>query len=332
MRILKFLALAALSVSAVVAKKAPADPSKFDKYLSKQSSRPLEIDEAVYDELTAVPRDYSLAVLLTARAAKFACQTCKAFDPEWDIVGRSWAKGDPKGKTRVLLTTLDFDQGRNVFMKLQLATAPVLLLFPPTAGPNAKASANEPPRRLEFIGAQSAESVRNWLVRHLPEEASDYPAIHRPVNYGRIVSVITILIGLFTVGTVVYPYVLPIVQNRNLWAALSLILVLLFTSGHMFNHIRKVPYVTGDGRGGISYFAGGFQNQVGMETQIVAGIYALLSFATISLSLKAPRIKDKRTQQLAIIIWASVMWGVYSFLLSVFRVKNGGYPFWLPPF
>lgn len=40
----------------------------------------------------------------------------------------------------------------------------------------------------------------------------------------------------------------------------------------MFNHIRKVPYVTGDGNGGISYFAGGFQTQYGLETQIIAAI------------------------------------------------------------
>lgn len=40
----------------------------------------------------------------------------------------------------------------------------------------------------------------------------------------------------------------------------------------MFNHIRKVPYVAGDGKGGISYFAGGFQNQFGLETQIVAAM------------------------------------------------------------
>ena len=40
----------------------------------------------------------------------------------------------------------------------------------------------------------------------------------------------------------------------------------------MFNHIRKVPYIAGDGKGGISYFAGGFSNQFGMETQIVAAM------------------------------------------------------------
>lgn len=88
----------------------------------------------------------------------------------------------------------------------------------------------------------------------------------------RILTGITTLLAAVTVFTVLSPYVFPIVQNRNLWAAISLIAVLLFTSGQMFNHIRKVPYVAGDGRGGISYFAGGFQNQFGMESQIVAAI------------------------------------------------------------
>jgi oligosaccharyltransferase complex subunit gamma len=83
---------------------------------------------------------------------------------------------------------------------------------------------------------------------------------------------ITAVAGVITFLTVAAPYILPLVQNRNLWAAISLILVLLFTSGHMFNHIRKVPYVASDGKGGVSYFAGGFQSQYGLETQIVAAL------------------------------------------------------------
>lgn len=172
----------------------------------------------------------------------------------------------------------------------------------------------------------------------------------------RIVSAITILLGAITLFTVLSPYLLPIIQNRNLWAAFSLIAILLFTSGQMFNHIRKVPYVAGDGNGGISYFAGGFQNQFGLETQIVAAICklkssclyqitkcsqcsnlrfctdAVLSFATIALALKVPRMEDVKGQQLAVLIWCGVLFGTYSFLLSVFKTKNGGYPFYLPPF
>lgn len=108
------------------------------------------------------------------------------------------------------------------------------------------------------------------MNRHLPE--GQKPALIRPINYMRLVSAVTILLGAITLFTVASPYVLPLLQNRNLWAAISLIAILLFTSGHMFNHIRKVPYVAGDGRGGISYFAGGFSNQFGMETQIIAAI------------------------------------------------------------
>lgn len=116
----------------------------------------------------------------------------------------------------------------------------------------------------------TAEQINSWIGRHLPEGPK--PEIVRPINYMRIVSVVTSILAVVTVCTVLAPYILPIIQNRNLWAAISLIAVLLFTSGQMFNHIRKVPYVAGDGKGGISYFAGGFQNQFGMETQIVAAI------------------------------------------------------------
>lgn len=117
---------------------------------------------------------------------------------------------------------------------------------------------------------QTAEQVYSWITRHLPEGPK--PAIVRPINYVRIVVVTTVILGLITFISVASPYILPILQNRNLWAAISLITILLFTSGHMFNHIRKVPYVSGDGKGGISYFAGGFSNQFGLETQIVAAM------------------------------------------------------------
>ncbi|OAL38501.1 hypothetical protein AYO20_02150 [Fonsecaea nubica] len=329
MRLFRLLALTALTLTAGVSAKKVATTNKFDTYFAKQaSSAPFELDEKSYYELTASPRDYSLAVLLTARDAKYACGICREFDPEWSILGKSWQKGDRNGDKRLLLSTIDFDQGRNVFMKLQLQTAPVLLFFPPTVGEHAKPEG--PPLRLDFLGPQSAEGVYGWLQRHLPP--GNYPPIVRPINYARIGAFLTITLGLFTFITVAYPYLMPIIQNRNLWAGISLIMILLFTSGHMFNHIRRVPYVAGNGRGGISYFAGGFQNQYGMETQIVAAMYALLAFATINLALRVPRIKDPKTQQAAVIIWAAILFGMYSFLMSVFRVKNGGYPFWLPPF
>lgn len=116
-----------------------------------------------------------------------------------------------------------------------------------------------------------------------------HPNVSRPVNWMRWIAVITSVLGGFTLLSIVWPYLLPLIQNRNLWAAISLILILLFTSGHMFNHIRKVPYVSGDGRGGISYFAGGFSNQFGLETQIIAGICKYFHVRLVTLPLTMSR-------------------------------------------
>lgn len=192
--------------------------------------------------------------------------------------------------------------------------------------------------------------MRDWLVRQLPN--IPHPPLVRPINYFKFATVTTAVLGLITLLSITAPYILPLVQNRNLWAAVSIISILLFTSGHMFNHIRKVPYVAGDANGKVTYFANGFQYQFGLETQIVAamcmfsppsisyfyllltdiGADGILAFATISLALKVPRMTDARAQQIAVFVWGGVILGMYSFLLSVFRVKNGGYPFWLPPF
>ena len=115
-----------------------------------------------------------------------------------------------------------------------------------------------------------AEQIYSWISRHLPEGPK--PTLVRPVNYERIVSMMTIALGALTLFTVLAPYILPIIRNRKVWAAISLVAVVLFTSGYMYNNIRRVPYVAGNGRGGISYFAAGFSSQFGLESQIVAAI------------------------------------------------------------
>ena len=164
------------------------------------------------------------------------------------------------------------------------------------------------------------------------------------------------MLGVGTAAVTLFRYVQPIIQNRNLWAAVTLIAIILFTSGHMFNHIRKVPYITQDQRGRIAYFTGGFQSQLGIETQIVAamcksalfpgscvilGVFwantdncedGVMAFCSIALAVKVPRMTEPRSQQVAVFIWGGVMFLCYSFFMSIFRVKNGGYPFSLPPF
>lgn len=323
-----FLSAALLVAGALAAKKSSEE--RFNDFQAKQLvSTPVKLSDVTYQSLTTAPRDYSVTVLLTAMDARYGCQLCRDFQPEWELLAKSWVKGDKKAESRMAFATLDFANGRDTFLSLGLQTAPVLLHFRPTSGPHAVA-APEPVRYDFTSGPPKAEQVRSWLVRHTPDRP--HPEISRPINWVRWIVSVTAVLGIVTFAVTAAPYILPVFQNRNIWAAISIITILLFTSGHMFNHIRGVPYLGQDNRGGVVYFTGGFQSQVGIETQLVATMYGMMAFCAISLAAKVPRMDNPRAQQVAVIIWGGILLLTSSFFLNIFRIKNAGYPFSLPPF
>jgi hypothetical protein len=83
-----------------------------------QTTNPVILDESSYDELTTGPRNHSVAVLLTARDARYGCQMCRQFQPEWELIAKSWLKGDKVGDSKLVFGTLDFDNGKPVFQKV----------------------------------------------------------------------------------------------------------------------------------------------------------------------------------------------------------------------
>lgn len=122
MHFLKTLIVSLLPFAALAAKKPAASTDKFQTYHTKQlSSTPLKLDDSLYGKLTTAPRDYSVAVLLTALENRFGCQLCREFQPEWDLLSKSWTKGDKKGASRLLYGTLDFSDGKNTFQSVRIS-------------------------------------------------------------------------------------------------------------------------------------------------------------------------------------------------------------------
>lgn len=120
MRWLELLTASLLPFTALAAKKSSSD--RFSEFRSKSSSGPLKLDDASYTQLTKAPRDYSVAVLLTALETRFGCVLCREFQPEWDLLGKSWVKGDREGKSRLVFGTLDFVDGKNTFQSVCIFT------------------------------------------------------------------------------------------------------------------------------------------------------------------------------------------------------------------
>lgn len=111
------LSAALLFAGALAAKKSPAE--RFDDFHRKSlSSAPLKLSETSYKSLTSTSRDYSAAVLLTALETRFGCQLCREFQPEYELLAKSWVKGDVAAESRMLFGTLDFVDGRDVFVSV----------------------------------------------------------------------------------------------------------------------------------------------------------------------------------------------------------------------
>lgn len=109
------LSVSLLAGGAFGAKKSTEE--RFKAYHTKAlSSAPIKLNDASYKDLTGVPRDYTGVVLLTALETRFGCELCRQFQPEWELLARSWTKGDKKGDSRVIFGTLDFSDGRETFV------------------------------------------------------------------------------------------------------------------------------------------------------------------------------------------------------------------------
>jgi oligosaccharyltransferase complex subunit gamma len=117
----------------------------------------------------------------------------------------------------------------------------------------------------------------------------------------------------------------------------------------MWNKIRGAQYQGHDGQ----FIMPGFSQQYVMETQIVGAICksalnrtpyrslqvltpkncfalcvdGLLAFSTVALTTLAPKMLGSYRQRFAIYIWVGVTLFIFSFLVKVFKIKNGGYPF-----
>jgi oligosaccharyltransferase complex subunit gamma len=112
-----FLSVSLLATGSLAARKSSEE--RFKTYHAKSlSSTPVKLGDSTYRELTSTPRDYTVAVLLTAMDPRFGCQMCRDFGPEWDLLSRSWVNGDKAGESRIVFGTLDFADGRDIFMSV----------------------------------------------------------------------------------------------------------------------------------------------------------------------------------------------------------------------
>jgi oligosaccharyltransferase complex subunit gamma len=270
------------------------------------------LDERTFELLTASHRNWSTSIHFTAQDKRRRCAPCKEFEPSWKAVAQAWATAPEESRDKHFFATLDFDDAQLVFQKIGLTSAPVVYVYHATEGP--RASEKSQPFKYDFSHGFEAQPLAEQLSIHTPIPIP-YKAPIDWASWGTFA-------GLCLLFLVTLRFIAPVLQNKWTWAAITIGVSLVMTSGYMFTRIRGAPFTSGG-----SWIAPGYQNQYGQETQVVAGIYALLAGSFLMLMFVTPTQMSPSKQRAQVYVWTLVIMMIFSVLISLFRVKNRGYPF-----
>jgi oligosaccharyltransferase complex subunit gamma len=114
--ILSLLAIIPI-VTAAAAAAAEDKLAKFSTLVAKSKSGVIPLNNALYTDLVGTPRNYTAAVLLTALDPKYGCHLCREFQPEYELLSKSW-QAQHKGGDDLFFAMLDFAKGRDTFVKV----------------------------------------------------------------------------------------------------------------------------------------------------------------------------------------------------------------------
>lgn len=84
---------------------------------AKSGPGPIALNDKTFEDLTTGPRNYTALVLLTALDPRFGCHLCKEFQPEYELLAKSWLRKH-KDSNGLFFANLDFSAGRTTFQKV----------------------------------------------------------------------------------------------------------------------------------------------------------------------------------------------------------------------
>ncbi|POW03895.1 hypothetical protein PSHT_11498 [Puccinia striiformis] len=277
--------------------------------LTKAGNGLAPLNDKLYDEIFSAPRNFSLTLVLTALGSQFQCQPCQTFDTEYQLLARQWIKQPQHIRNSHFFAMLDFKEGKNTFAKLGLNTAPQARLY------LSNHDSSIDPKKLTISydfnkggpKGLTAELFTDWVIEH----ASLPKFFKRPPNYGKIFAVGCVFLAIVILVKVAWP------------------IVRLVITGYLAHDIRpdvvsdQIATVHGQRTtGNPSYIAGGYSNQYGVETQLIASLYGILAFAAYTLAFTVSKLDDPFRQRVAVYVWLGVYLTISSMLLNILDSKS----------
>lgn len=277
------------------------NPDKFKRYLGSQS----------------LPRNYSFIVMMTALSPQRSCHICRQAYEEFVVTANSYRVSPFAQSKRLYFGLVDYDEGSDIFNSLSISSAPCFLYF------NEKGNFKTP----DELNIQRVGFGADVLTRWIGEKTGMQIKVIRPPNL-----FVPVVLGLFCLILAAILYMsrnsLTLIFNRNMWAFSAVALVLLMTSGQMWNHIRGPPLMQ-RGRGQNTYIHNSSSGQYVIETYLVIVINAGIALGMVLMTdgLRGGERADMRKKKIMARLGFGMLLFFFSLLLYVFRQKSYGYPY-----
>lgn len=274
---------------------------KFRRYIGSQS----------------VPRNYSFIVMMTALSPQRVCHVCRHAYEEFVVVANSYRSSQHSDSKRLFFGFVDYDEGSEIFNSLKIDSAPCFLYF------DEKGQFRKPDELNIHKMGFSADVISRWIA----EKTGMTFKIIRPPSF--FLPVVLIVMGLVGAGILyISKDSLSMIFNRNLWAFSAVAIVLLMTSGQMWNHIRGAALMQ-RGRNHDSYIHSSSNTQYIVETYLVMFINAGLGIGLVLMTdnLRVDEKSDLKRKKFLARVGFFMVIVFFSLLLSVFRQKSYGYPY-----
>lgn len=265
----------------------------------------------------SVPRNYSFIVMMTALSPQRSCHICRQAHEEFQITANSFRNSPHIESKRLYFGSVDYDEGSDIFSSLSINSAPCFLYF------SEKGNFKNP----DELNIQRLGFGADVIARWISEKTGMSIKIIRPPNLS-----VPIMIGVLglTVAAILYMTrnSLTMLFNRTVWAIAAVSIVLLMTSGQMWNHIRGAPLMQ-RGRNQNNYIHTSSSGQFVIETYLVMVVNAGIAIGMVLMTdaLKNGGGSDGKRKKLLARVGFLMMLLFFSLLLSIFRQKSYGYPY-----
>lgn len=258
---------------------------------------------------------YSVVAMFTALKPNYKCTMCPDAKNEYDTLVSSYRTAYPDSED-IFFVMVDIYNSQEAFQLMNLKHVPALYYFPGTR--KRKKIDTFDARRLGY----KSVGMAGWLS----EVARKKIKIIVPPDFTPLIYAAAFLFPFFILALWKPDIVTQILSNKTMWGLIVMTIVMIMTSGQMWNHIRKPPEANRDHNGNLQYIHGSRSGQFIFETYIVLGINAAISVGFILMN-EVHSLKNKTFRKGIGFVGLTMVVVFFALLLHVFRMKNRSYPY-----